>query len=339
VTDSRGVKQLSMHHERGEAVVAPAETATEWLLASSEPAIRHMAARDLLGGEGSAESPILEGPKVRQLLAGQRPDGGFGVHPYRKWTGAHWRLVSLVELALPSSEPRALAALETVLRWLTGRGHRANIRTIDGLTRRCASQEGNALAVAGRLGMQDDPRVQLLAESLIEWQWPDGGWNCDVRAGGHRSSFHESLSPMWGLHEFADARDDEPARTAARRTAELFLDHRLFRSGRTGRVIHPEWIKLHFPPYWHYDILRALVVLARMGLAMDPRASDALDLLEEKRMKDGTWRPDGYWWSSPGSSTSTVEVVDWGRGGSNEMITLHALTVLESAGRLDRTRR
>ena len=42
---------------------------------------------------------VLAGPKVTALLSGQRGDGGFGVHPYRKWTGAHWRLVSLAELA------------------------------------------------------------------------------------------------------------------------------------------------------------------------------------------------------------------------------------------------
>ena len=50
--------------------------------------------------------------------------------------------------------------------------------------------------------MAGDPRVQLLARSLVEWQWPDGGWNCDKKATGRRSSFNESLPPMWGLHEY-----------------------------------------------------------------------------------------------------------------------------------------
>ena len=84
-----------------------------------------------------------------------------------------------------------------MLTWLTGKGHRAGITTIAGLTRRCASQEGNALAVCCRLGLADDPRVRLLAESLVG-RWPDGGWNCDKKASGYRSSFNESLPPMWG---------------------------------------------------------------------------------------------------------------------------------------------
>ena len=61
---------------------------------------------------------MLAGAKVTTLLSGQQPGGGFGVHPYRKWTGAHWRLVSLVELAIPPGEPRAVAAAGHVLAWL-----------------------------------------------------------------------------------------------------------------------------------------------------------------------------------------------------------------------------
>jgi hypothetical protein len=143
----------------------------------------------------------------------------------------------------------------------------------------------------------------------MEWQWPDGGWNCDVSATGRRSSFHESLAPTWGLHEYAATTGDPDAARAARRAAELFLDHRLFRSKRTRQVINHKWLALHYPPYWHYDILQALLVLARMGLSTDPRAREALDVLKQKRHKDGRWRPGGYWWNPPGSSNSNVEVI------------------------------
>jgi len=47
---------------------------------------------------------------ITGLLRGQRRDGGFGVHPYSKWTGAHWRLVSLVELGVPATDAKARAA-------------------------------------------------------------------------------------------------------------------------------------------------------------------------------------------------------------------------------------
>ncbi|MGH9053445.1 MAG: hypothetical protein ACRDWX_10585 [Acidimicrobiia bacterium] len=308
-------------------------TALDWLLVSEEPAIRFLARRDLLGEEAPEDARrILDGPKVATLLAGQRPEGGFGMHPYRKWTGAHWRLVSLVELAVPEGEPRSVRAAQPVLEWLTSDRHRSAIPTIDGLVRRCASQEGNALAVCSRLGLAGDRRVQLLAESLVEWQWPDGGWNCDVRASGRRSSFHESLPACWGLIEYGRATGEPRAVEAARRTAQLFLEHRLFRSLSTGQVVHRSWLALHYPPYWHYDLLQALLVLSRMGLAGDPGAAEALEVLERRRLRDGRWRPGGYWWSPPGSVGGNVEVVDWGRSGPNEMITLNALRVLKSAG-------
>jgi hypothetical protein len=295
--------------------------AVDWLLASDEPAIRSLARRDLLGEDATED--VLSGPIVRGLL---REQAG---HPYQKWGGAHWRLVSLVELGIPPGEPRALAAADTVVAWLTSDGHRRGVKVIDGLARRCASQEGNALAVCSRLGLADDPRVELLARSLVEWQWPDGGWNCDKKATGYRSSFNESLAPMWGLHEYAVATGAAWAAEAASRTAELLLEHRLFRSVRTGEVIHQKWLVPHYPPFWHYDAPQALLVLSRMGKASDPRAAEAVERLLELRRPDGLWNGGPAWWRKPGTDGSNVEVVDWGRGPS-AMVTLNALRILAS---------
>ena len=305
-----------------------------WLLSSDEPAIRLLTRRDVLGQSVDADTDAdlaLAGPKVTALLSGQQPDGGFGGHPYRKWTGAHWRLISLVELGVPPHEPRAVAAAGHVLAWLTD--PRRRITVIGGLSRSHASVDGNALAACCRLGLAADRRVRQLAASLISWQWPDGGWNCDAKATGRRSSFHESLAPAWGLHEYWRATSDTAARDAASRAAELFLEHRLFRSQDSGQVISPTWLALRYPPYWHYDILQALLVLSRMGKARDPRAGDALDELEHRRRPDGRWQASGYWWR-PQPSTTAAEVVDWGRSGPNEMITLNALRALRAAGRL-----
>lgn len=312
-----------------------------WLLASGDPSIRFSTLTDLLdvppdAPEAAREARrIPEGPKVQALLAGQQEDGGFGGHPYKKWTGAHWRLVSLVELGIPVGHPAALAAAEQVLRWLHHPNHRGRIREVNGLTRRCASQEGNALAVCSRLGRGEDERVVALAESLASWQWPDGGWNCDAREEARHSSFYESLAPLWGLLEHHRATGDRDSLKAAERAGELFLRHGLFRSETTGEVINPEWLKLHYPLYWHYDILQGLLMMGRLGKLSDPRTEEALDLLEERRLKDGRWRPGNYYWRPPGGGRSAQEVVDWGRGGPNPMITLNALRVLKGAGRLD----
>jgi hypothetical protein len=313
---------------------AVTDGAVAWLLRSREPAIRGMTRRDLLGEARPNDlRHVLDGPLVRGLLADQKPDGGFGGRPYDKWTGAHWRLVSLVELEIPAGESRAMRALDTVLDWLAKPRRLARRpTTASGLPLSDGSIEGNALAVACRLGAARDERVERLVAALLRWQWPDGGWNCDPRATGRRSSFHESLIPMWGLWEYSRATGDRRAREAAKRAAELFLEHRIFRALGSGEPIHPSVIKLHYPPYWHYDILQALHLLARMGLARDERSSDALDLLEQLRLSDGRWRPGSSWWSRPGSARAP-EAVDWGRDGPSEMLSLNALRVLRAAGR------
>jgi hypothetical protein len=310
------------------------DAAVDFLLASNEPAIRFLTRRDILGEDVQPDpEEIFSGPLVRGLISGQKSDGGFGVFVYHKWTGAHWRLVSLVELGVPPDD-RLRAAAGTVLDWLTGEGHRKRIPVINGLTRRCGSQEGNALAVCCRLGMTDDPRVQQLASSLVEWQWPDGGWNCDKKATGRRSSFNESLPPMWGLHEYWLATGDESAKASADRTAELFLEHDLFRALATGEPIHEGWLVQHYPPFWHYEVPQALLILSRMNKLDDPRASDALDILQGLQRSDGTWHKGLSWWRKPGSAGSNVEVVDWGGRGPHEMNTLNALRILKAAGRL-----
>ncbi|MEU3625186.1 hypothetical protein [Amycolatopsis coloradensis] len=304
-----------------------ARAAVDWLLASAEPAVRALTRRDLLDEE--PDEDVLSGPIVRKLFAGQRPDGGFGVAPYRKWTGAHWRLVSLAELGVPAGEPRALAALEPVLTWR--RRAQARVPVIDGLARVCGSIDGNVLAVSCALGLAEDPRVAGLAERLLEWQWPDGGWNCDRAAGGHRSSFHETLLPAWGLHAHGTATGNTDALAGAARAAELLLSHNLFRASG-GAVIDHRWLVPHYPVYWHYDTLQALLVLSRMDKVRDERASEALDLLEEARDAEPRWSAGRPWWRPPGSRVAP-EVVDWDAAGPQEMVTLNALRVLRRAGR------
>jgi hypothetical protein len=75
-------------------------------------------------------------------------------------------------------------------------------------------------------------------------------------------------------------------------------------------------------------------VLSRLGKATEPRTSDAYEVLLERRLDDGRWRPGGYWWKL-GEGKGNTDIVDWGRAGPNELITLNALRVLAAANRLD----
>jgi hypothetical protein len=249
--------------------------------------------------------------------------------------------VSLAYFALPvdRSEIRARLdeAFDLELAWI------ANPRRLDapqrlrpdGLFLSDASMEGNGVYAASRLGHAEDESVAPLVQALLKWQWPDGGWNCDGAASGYRSSFHESWATAIGLASYHHATGNSDALAAARRTAEMLLEHRLFKGLKTAEPIHPSFVALHWPAYWHYDFLGGLGVLRAVDadLLKDPLAADSLDLLESKQLPDGTFQAGRAWWQRPTTATSAVDVVDWGKGRPSEVLTLHALSVLKAAGR------
>ncbi len=322
------------------------DAAIDWLLSSANPSIRYLSLIDLAGqDEDSREVAncrrlIARGRMVRLLLSGQQKDGGFSVHPYRKWSGSHWRLVSLVNLAVPRDNRVMHRAAELELQWLYGAGKRRFSTNQHGYIRMHASVYGNALGSLSYLGLAGDPRTKHILNLILDAQWPDGGWNCDSRPGAHHSSFHESLATLWGLIMHSRAARNERVDKAIDKACELFLSHGIYRSHKSGRIIDGEWLKLRYPSYWHYNYLEAMRVISLAGKAGDPRMSEALDMLESARCKDGCWHAQGCYWrpakshAPPGSAAGAcIEVVDWGREGPNEMITLNALRVLRAAGR------
>lgn len=318
--------------------------AVDWLLSSDEPGLRLRTRREILRKPvvRAEFDAALDGPKAQLLLDGLGPDGVSG----EGWGGGpQWRLLALLDLGVPSDDPRFVAAAAWVVdRALARPQHHGHPTVVRGLHRFCAGVEGNAVTVGVRAGLTErDDRIHRLAEALIEWQWPDGGWNCHRHA-RRRSTFHESLSAAKGLLEYHHATGDAPALHAARGTAELFLQHRLIFSLGTGtpsrrqpnpphagQVINQRWQKLGYPSYWHYDLLAALVFLTDIGLVADDRAQDGVDLLRSLRREDGRWAAERQWWTIGGRFKNQQEVVDWGQPGEpSEMITFHALRILQS---------
>ena len=246
-------------------------------------------------------------------------------HPYKKWWGTHWRLVELADLEIPIPSDRLHPGIDQELAWLMATLDDPALGTEDGRPRRHASMEGNAVYALSRLGFAQLPSTRRLAEALIGWQWPDGGWNCDRHRTARRSSFHESVTPALGLATFARHTGDDAARAAAERTAELLLQHRLFRSLRTGAPIHPSWTRLHYPPYWHYDVLQGLRLLYALDRLDDPRASEALDVLARASRRDGTFAVTQW------ATREQPAVLD--RAAYRQVLNRRAQEILEASGR------
>ena len=308
--------------------------------------------RDEPGGLAKA---IRACPRVKALLGAREPDGSLCPvrHVYKKWYGAHWALVDLAELGYPRGDRSLFPIRDQVLDvWLAPHYRETAVCTeasqvrwrravpvMEGRARRCASQQGNALYATVALGIADS-RAHELVRLLIGWQWPDGGWNCDVNPAAHTSSFHETITPLRGLAAYmrwdgADPSLREEAREAVTRAAEVFLSRRLFLRRSNGEVMDQRFLALAFPRYWRYDLLFGLVVMKEAGLLADPRCREALDELKRRRHADGSWSAERKHYrvmrTSEAPSGSGFSRVDWGPSGkrcSNPWVTLDALEIL-----------
>lgn len=312
------------------------------LLNSDEPAIRYKVMISVLdqdpasAGIGRLQQAIAASPRVRRLLSERDGGGHIPYHPYTKWYGAHWVLADLADIGYPAGDESLIPLREQVYRWLFGQSHQRGIKTIAGRVRRCASQEGNALFYLLALGLADE-QTDELARQLARWQWPDGGWNCDKNPGATHSSFMESLIPLRALALHARLTGDRRSREAAERAADIFLKRRLFKCQADGQTIAADFVTLHYPCYWHYDILFGLKVMAEAGFITDPRCSAALDLLAAKRLPDGGFPAEKKYYRLTDKRTSGRSLVDWGgtsRTRLNEFVTADALYVLNASGRL-----
>lgn len=334
-------------------------TVIDKLLRSVEPSIRWKTRVHVLGESGRSKAvralreEIRDSTRVRALLSRREQLGrpGTARQVYYKWQGLHWVLASLADLGYPEGDRSLYPLRDRVTEFWLGPGYfqefpartraeayrRPGVPVMNGRHRRCASQQGNALYSLITLGIADE-RAASLAERLLHWQWPDGGWNCDRDPEADTSSFMETLLPMIGLSVFATTERHAGAAKAVDKAAEVFLRRRLFKRASSGKVIHPDFIALHYPLYWHYDYLGGLKAMTKIGRIRDARCADALDLLEEWRLPDGGWPAQKRFYKvRPRSMQSNADYVDWGGTSArrmNEWVTVDALTALRAAGRL-----
>ncbi len=329
------------------------------LLNSDEPSIRWKTRVNVLGENPASakikklQLEIRNSPRVKRLLAKTGDSGKIigNKNVYFKWQGAHWILASLADIGYPAGDKFLFTARDRVLdQWLSDYYYKEflaeskeksylkeGVPLMNGRYRRCGSQQGNALFSLLKLGL-DNERVDNLVERLLHWQWPDGGWNCDRDPSADSSSFMETLLPLRGLALYAKLKNNKKAKAAAKRASGVFLSRKLYKRRSNGKVIHPEFTKLHYPLYWHYDILAGLKVMAESGFIKDPRCNDALDLLEQKMLRSGGWPAEKKYYTKVSNDFKFgADFVDWG-GTSikrlNEWVTADALYVLKEAGRI-----
>ncbi len=307
-----------------------------------DPAVRYQA-RLVLDGADPASDEMKEraeevraSPDCAAVIEGTFIDPR---HAYRKWQGAHWALVQLAERGHPGGDPRLQQVQELVFAWILSEAFLKPNWThhLEGQPeriRRCASMEGNVLWASIELGLMDE-RLQVLADRLGRTQWPDGGWNCDVRPQARQSSVVETVLGVRGLAAWVRETGDQAAKRTLGRGTEFLLEHHLlFR--RNGDLIEPTWgpaaDKIGFPIRF-FDVLLVLEVMADLGRLADWRCDRAFDLLLTKRTGDGGFPMEHRRARTATEICSNCTFARWGPGGrtrTNPWVTIRALRVVRA---------
>ncbi len=192
---------------------------------------------------------------------------------------------------------------------------------------------GGDVRLALRLGFGEDPRVARSLAWLIAAQKNDGGWHCWPSRTG-------TLDSWEALAAFAAVPDEErsPAlRRAIDRGLEFYLQRELMNEGVGA---YAPWLRLHFPVYYHYDVLVGLDLVTSLGKAGDVRLTKALDWLERRRNPDGSWNLDALHpdleneADLQGMGTPFFSLGLEAAGRPSRWITATALGVLRRAGRI-----
>jgi hypothetical protein len=266
----------------------------DWLLAG-DAAIRWQTLRDLAGASERAwqreQSRVATSGWGARLLALQDADGRWAGGVYTpKWTSTTYTLLLLRDMGLAPGNAQAVRACRLLLDegfWSDG-----GINLFPRSWKRSETcVTAMVLSIARWFGV-DDPRMEQVAEYLLSAQMPDGGWNCRATpgfGGATHGSFHTTILALEALLGW-------PGGAQARaRGEEFLLVHRLFRSHRTGEVAKGDFTRFHFPPRWHYDVLRGLDYFRAAGAQRDARLEDALELAGARRQGDGRWHlASGY---------------------------------------------
>src|SRR5262245_13086638 len=273
------------------------DNAIQWLL-DGDPAIRWQALRDLveappgkvererrnIARDGWGAALLARQDSQGTWAGGLSSDGGL-YSP--KWISTTYTMLMLRDFGLPPSDRQARRACTLLLDGGLQRDGGINYGW-QGQSETCIT--GMVLSVLSYF-KYDDGRLDTIADHLLRWQMPDGGWNCRRRSGATHASLHTTMSVLEGLrlYELHRGRKLLTIRAAQRRGREFLLVHRLFRSHRNGDVIKPVFLRFAFPPRWHYDILRALDYFQAVSAPRDRRLAEAIDIVRNSQRPDGLW--------------------------------------------------
>jgi len=263
-----------------------------WLL-QGDIAIQYQTYRDLLGEDRQdIQSTIEKEGWGKQFLEKRNTNGHWGLRFYQpKWTSTHYTLLDLKNLSISRSCKPILETVEMILQ--ENKATDGGILPIGEMQKSDMCINGMCLNYFSYFNV-DQSHLKSIIDIIQEQQLQDGGFNCRLnRSGAKHSSLHTTISVLEGLLEYRtnnyNYKIDEVKRIE-KESQEFILQHKLYKSDKTGQVIDQKFTRLTYPGRWRYDILRSLDYFYFANSKLDNRMQDALNLLLKKRTKEGLWK-------------------------------------------------
>jgi hypothetical protein len=273
--------------------MSKSDSVVDWLL-QGDPSVRWQVHADLL--DSGKETIQKERIKIAnegwgaKLLELQDEAGTWAKALYSpKWTSTTYTLLLLRRLGLDPDNKQAQKGCNILLEEGFSKDGGINYwQRYSNQSETCVT--GLTLSILAYFNVKDQ-RLAEIAEHLLRAQMDDGGWNCRRPYGATHSSFHTTLIVLEGFREYLQKFQEHSKGVlkARDRAVEFLLQHRLYKSHRTGRIVKPQMTQFCFPPRWKYDVMTVLDYLRSENIPRDERMQDAVELVISRRKKDGKW--------------------------------------------------
>jgi hypothetical protein len=296
----------------------------DWLL-EGDVSIQYQTYRDLL----NIDKPQLRN-KIKsegwglKFLSCRLSNGHWGKSFYQpKWTSSHYTLLDLKNLNISPDNNTIKETLHIIFN--NEKGPDGGIRPI-GLSQKSDVCVNGMVLNYSSYFHENVEFLKSVVDFLLSQKMSDGGFNCQSnRKGATHSSLHSTLSVLEGIFEYK--RNGYSYRVkelekAKYESEEFILMHKLFRSDKTGKIINQNFLKLCYPPRYYYDILKAMDYFQFTNAEYDSRMNDTVEVIINKRNKDGLWKLAG---NHPGQTHFDMETP----GKPSRWNTLRALRVLK----------
>ena len=295
-----------------------------WLL-DGDISIQYQVYRDLLSVEREDLREKIENEGWgKRFLSFQSNNGHWGRGFYQpKWTSTHYTLLDLKNLGISNNCKPIKQTLDIVIKNNKNEND-GGIHPIGTVKESDVCINGMALNYLSYFRTQEK-HLKSIVDFILSQRMVDGGFNCQLnRKGAKHSSLHTTISVLEGIQEYKKNnytyRLDELIK-AEIESREFILEHKLFKSDKTGEIISKKMLTLSYPSRWRYDILRALDYFQSAKIEYDERMNDAIDILQKKRNKENTWNLQA---NHPGQTHFDMEKI----GKPSRWNTLRILKVL-----------